>query len=148
MINLLLIIITFATTIIPLFQKQLLKIYNQTEFMLSMHVVWSLVFLLWYLYLYLFTDHKTLKNIVNKTNSLDFKNILSMITIPVIGIISAVSYYTLLQKYELSYILPVMKALSNLLILAVGYYFLNEKITIKKILGCLLIISGIYVINL
>ena len=109
MINLLLIIITFATTIIPLFQKQLLEIYNQVEFMLSMHVAWSLVFLLWYLYLYLFTDQKTLKNIVNKTNSLDFKNILSMITIPVIGIISAVSYYTLLQKYELSYILPVMK---------------------------------------
>ena len=148
MINLLLIIITFATTIIPLFQKQLLEIYNQVEFMLSMHVVWSLVFLLWYLYLYLFTDQKTLKNIVNKTNSLDFKNILSMITIPVIGIISAVSYYTLLQKYELSYILPVMKALSNLLILVVGYYFLNEKITSNKILGCLLIISGIYVINI
>jgi uncharacterized membrane protein len=148
MINLLLIIITFATTIIPLFQKQLLEIYNQVEFMLSMHVAWSLVFLLWYLYLYLFTDQKTLKNIVKKTNNLDFKNILSMVTIPVIGIISAVSYYTLLQKYELSYILPVMKALSNLLILAVGYYFLNEKITIKKILGCLLIISGIYVINL
>ena len=71
-----------------------------------------------------------------------------MITIPVIGIISAVSYYTLLQKYELSYILPVMKALSNLLILVVGYYFLNEKITSNKILGCLLIISGIYVINI
>ena len=52
-----------------------------------------------------------------------------------------------MSKYELSYILPVMKALSNLLILAVGYYFLNEKITQNKIIGCLLIIAGIYVIN-
>ena len=60
------------------------------------------------------------------------------------GYLAYLILYYLLKKYETSKIMPY-NFLRPIIAIFAGYFILNEEITLNKILGCLMILIGIYI---
>ncbi|WP_226799502.1 hypothetical protein [Carnobacterium mobile] len=54
----------------------------------------------------------------------------------------------IISKSEISFIVPLGVAITNLAILAGSYYILDETISVTTIIGTILIISGVIVMNI
>ncbi len=61
-------------------------------------------------------------------------------------VISAFSWLIALSKLELSIAYPLL-SIGYIIIMFISYFFLNESLGINKIIGTLLIISGIFFIS-
>lgn len=142
----LILVIALTGAVTPLLQKILLKNLTQEELMLMMHFAYNCIFILYFIFLY-FWHQDRYKTMVHKWKNLKINLRGMMFIIAIIGIITALCYYTLVKKYEISYIIPLIRALSNLLILPFGFFFLHESMTISKIFGVSFIVSGIYLLN-
>ena len=61
--------------------------------------------------------------------------------------ISAIALINLLQRENISYLIPQIQPLIILLTMCVGYFIYKENITYYQILGGGLIITGVYFLN-
>ncbi len=62
--------------------------------------------------------------------------------------VSFLLYIYLISRYDLGYIIPLTTALVYILIFAASFAIFNEAFTILKILGILLIVTGLVLLNL
>jgi uncharacterized membrane protein len=70
-----------------------------------------------------------------------------MIMSVIIGTIGALVFIILVQREEVSFILPNMQPLVILIISIIGYFFFKESMSYCKIAGIILIIFGAIFIN-
>lgn len=63
-------------------------------------------------------------------------------------IISFLLYTFIITKFDLSYIIPLLGGIVNIMVLVVGIFLLHEKATLYSLLGSGLIIVGIIVMNI
>jgi len=82
---------------------------------------------------------------VSKLNNRD-KGLLAII--PILVTISIFIYYYLLNRFEISRILPLISALRNILFLIFGALIFGEKITQLKMIGVFFITIGVIALGL
>jgi uncharacterized membrane protein len=82
---------------------------------------------------------------VSKLNNRD-KGLLAII--PILVTISIFIYYHLLNRFEISRILPLISALRNILFLIFGALIFGEKITQLKMMGVFFITIGVIALGL
>jgi len=82
---------------------------------------------------------------VSKLNNRD-KGLLAII--PILVTISIFIYYYLLNRFEISRILPLISALRNILFLIFGALIFGEKITQLKMMGVFFITIGVIALGL
>lgn len=63
-------------------------------------------------------------------------------------LISFVLWMYIISKSDISFVVPLGVALTNLAVLFSSYYFLKEEISVTTIIGALIIVLGVVVINL
>lgn len=62
--------------------------------------------------------------------------------------VSFLLYTIIISKFDLSFIVPLLGGILNVVVLIIGVYLFKERATLLSILGTLLIIIGIVMINL
>lgn len=82
---------------------------------------------------------------VSKLNNRD-KGLLAII--PILVTVSIFIYYYLLNRFEISRILPLISALRNILFLIFGALIFGEKITQLKMMGVFFITIGVIALGL
>ena len=141
-----LIFITIGKAGIPLIQKYLIKDYSGEELILFMHFAYSIVFFIYY-YLIFFFDKNKYFQFLDKWNDTSGKTFGIMVFIATIGILSGIAYYYLLKRYQVSYLLPNIEAITNILTVILAYLILKEKVSYKRVIGVIIIVIGLAFIN-
>lgn len=63
-------------------------------------------------------------------------------------IISFLLYTTVITKFNLSYIIPVLGGIVNILILLIGILLFHEEFTMFSVVGCICIVTGVVLMSL
>jgi drug/metabolite transporter (DMT)-like permease len=147
MINILLILIVSLCWSLPFFLiKDLTNYLSQIEIIVISHLVWHVFIVLFMGYMWIFNKNIG-QHFITKIKKLPNKYKYYILSLTIIGIISQLSYFTLLKKNNVSLIIPILNGLSNVFIILLAYFLFKENITFIKIIGILLVILGIYLIN-
>ena len=147
MISIFLILIVSICWSLPFFLiKDLTNYLSKIEIIVISHLVWNVFILSFMGYIWLFNRPKAnsfIKNIKKLPNKYKYY----LLSLTIIGIISQLSYFTLLKNNNVSVIIPILNGLSNIFIILLAYLFFKEKLTFVKVIGILLVILGIYLLN-
>lgn len=83
-----------------------------------------------------------------KNNALNIK--LSLISIIGLGcyLMSFLMYMLILPKFDLTFIYPLMTAISYIGIYVLSIFILNESVTTLGIIGSIIIMIGIFIVNI
>ena len=147
MFNIFLILIVSLCWSLPYFLiKDLTKYLSQIEIIVISHLVWSLLIFSFMSYIWIFNRPKA-TSFINNIKKLPNKLKYYILSLTIIGIISQLSYFTLLKNNNVSIIIPILNGLSNIFIILLAYCFFNDVLTLTKFIGILLVILGIYLIN-
>lgn len=147
MFNIFLIIIVSLCWSIPFFLiKDISNYLSNTEIIVISHLVWSLFIYIFMGYTWIFNRPKA-TSFINNIRKLPNKFKYYILSLTIIGIISQLSYFTLLKNNNVSIVVPILNGLSNVFIILLAYFFFKEKLTFMKVIGILLVILGIYLIN-
>jgi drug/metabolite transporter (DMT)-like permease len=57
-------------------------------------------------------------------------------------------YMGIISKFDIGIIVPIMNGIVNILIIIVAYFVLKEKLTVNMIVGALVIVAGIFIMNI
>ena len=143
--NIFLIITLISWSLPSFFWKQLRNYMDPLQQLLTMHIAYDIV--VYSLVAYNFLKKKDLfKNYVSIWKKLDKKYYLITLLLISLGVASRFIYISLLKQYDVSQILPILKGLSNLLLIFFGLCIFKEKLTAKRIIGILLTSIGIYLV--
>ena len=143
---LMLFLITLRKSGTPLLHKYLIKDLTSEEMILFMHFAYSIMFFI-YFYIIFFFNKKKYHKFLEKWDKTTSKTFGIMIFIATIGILSGIAYYYLLKKYHVSYLLPNIEAVANILTVILAYLILKEKFTYKRVLGVIIVVIGLSFIN-
>tara|TARA_B110000027_G_C15995011_1_gene244860 strand:+ start:143 stop:586 length:444 start_codon:yes stop_codon:yes gene_type:complete len=147
MISIFLILIVSICWSLPFFLiKDLTNYLSKIEIIVISHLVWDVFILSFMGYIWLFNRPKAI-SFINNIKKLPNKYKYYVLSLTIIGIISQLSYFTLLKNNNVSMIIPILNGLSNIFIILLAYLFFKEKLTFVKVIGILLVILGIYLIN-
>ena len=114
--------------------KELLKNLNKFTLFFVGELFYAVAALVFYL-----TKKVDIKSIVNL--NINNKRLLGIS--PILGIVSFMIYYTLLEKFEVSKISPILSGSRNVVLLLIGVFVFGENCDMKKVLGILLMTIGI-----
>ena len=114
--------------------KELLKNLNKFTLFFVGEFFYAVAALVFYL-----TKKVNIKSIVN----LNISNKMLLGISPILGIVSFMIYYTLLEKFEVSKISPILSGSRNVVLLLIGVFIFGENCDMKKVLGILLMTIGI-----
>ena len=114
--------------------KELLKNINKFTLFFVGEIFYAIAALVFYL-----TKKVDIKSIVN----LNISNKMLLGISPILGIVSFMIYYTLLEKFEVSKISPILSGSRNVVLLLIGVFVFGENCDMKKVLGILLMTIGI-----
>ena len=147
MFSIFLILIVSICWSLPFFLiKDLTNYLSKIEIIVISHLVWDVFILSFMGYIWLFNRPKAI-SFINNIKKLPNKYKYYVLSLTIIGIISQLSYFTLLKNNNVSMIIPILNGLSNIFIILLAYLFFKEKLTFVKVIGILLVILGIYLIN-
>ena len=147
MISIFLILIVSVCWSLPFFLiKDLTNYLSNIEVIVISHLIWDVFILSFMGYIWLFNRPKA-TSFINNIKKLPNKYKYYLLSLTIIGIISQLSYFTLLKKNNVSIIIPILNGLSNIFIILLAYFLFKEKITFVKVIGILLVILGIYLVN-
>jgi uncharacterized membrane protein len=79
---------------------------------------------------------------------LNVKTLYFSVIVAVIGLISILSNYYLLSKYDASLVVAIVEPSLIVVTLLLGKIFFNETITLSQILGVMVIVSGLFILLL
>ena len=128
---------------IPFFWiKNLTNYYTNKEMIVVIHLCYHLFILPFILY-YILVKKNNFYKFIEKTKKMPINVIVTTLLIAVIGIISQIFYFKLLENYDVSFLVPVFRSVSAILILIIGYLFYNESLNIMKVSGVITILIGI-----
>ena len=109
------------------------------------HIVYSNLYTFLFLAIWYMIQPKT---IINEKDYQGIKKMgIKFLIIQVFAFLNYVLFLNLIDKNEISYLVPLNQLFVILFSSAIGMLFLNEKITIMKIMGILLGSISIYMIN-
>ena len=139
---LLLLLVSLGWSIYPFIVKKLLVYFSYIEVII-------LSFLSYIILVSLFTLVNTnyIKNFVKKLKKVEIKYLGYILLLVSISVATKLSFFDLLKNNNVSKIIPIIRAISAVLLVAFGYFIFNEKITIKLCIGVALIVLGIYLVN-
>jgi drug/metabolite transporter (DMT)-like permease len=144
-------IIYFIITVIGwslpnFFIKNLRRKFESIEVIIFLHLIYTL-FILPFIFITFFKDKSKIIEFKNKVKSLKPLVLASAFLVVVLGISAQYGFNSLLKNNDVTYVVPIIRGVSSLLILSIGYFIFAEKMTIKKVLGILAVISGVYLIS-
>jgi len=140
-------VISLAWSINGYIYKDLLKYLNNIEiktlyFIISQFLVIGLI-----IYSLVF-NRKVISNFTNNISHISIPLLVGTILLAFINLISSFSYYNLLKKHNITYIIPILRAVSTILITIIGYYYFQESLNKNKIIGIGIIMAGAYTLNI
>lgn len=72
-------------------------------------------------------------------------------TVTLIGMlcygISFCLYMGIISKFDIGIIVPIMNGIVNIMIILMAYFVLKEKLTVNMVVGALVIVAGIFIMN-
>lgn len=139
---LLLIVLILIFSLNPFMKKTASKNLNSNEYLIINHILLTIVVILYAFYL--FYHNKCDRNFYKKMSR---KEIIWAILAAVTSIIGALAFITLIQKEEISFILPNIHPIVLILAVIVGYFIFNETMNSGKLLGIIFIVVGAVLIN-
>ena len=138
----LLIILIFIFVCNPFMKKIACKNINANEYLLLNHILLTIVVILYASYLFYYN-----KCNVNCLKKMSRKEIIYAIIAAITSIIGALVFITLIQREEITFLLPNIQPIVLLLGAIIGYLIFKETMNKEKILGIILIILGAVIIN-
>ena len=145
-INLYFIPIVFTWSLSEFFKKQYVQYLDTLEFLYLQHVIWSFFFITGFIY-FMINHKKAVTRAFKKYEKFPISLFSLMFVSVFFSFISSYSSIVLLRKYDVTFYLPIIRGLSSLLVLFVGYFIYKENITKMRLIGFLLIMSGLIFIN-
>lgn len=139
---LLLLLVSLGWSIYPFIVKKLLVYFSYIEVII-------LSFLTYIVLISLLTiiDKNYIKNFFKKLKKVEIKYLGYILLLVSISVATKLSFFNLLKNNNVSKLIPIIRAISAVLLVAFGYFIFNEKITIKLCIGVALIVLGIYLVN-
>jgi multidrug transporter EmrE-like cation transporter len=132
---------------IPFFWiKELTNYYSNYEMLIVTHLCYHLLIFPAIIYL-LLVKPNYINNFLEKSRNLPTKIIITTLLIAVFGIISQLFYFKLLKFYDVSFLIPIFRGVSAILILIIGYTFYKETLNLTKIIGIITILFGINILT-
>jgi len=144
-------IIYFIMTIIGwsfpnFFIKNLRKTFESIEVIIFLHLLYT-IFILPFIFITFFKDRSMLVKFKNKITSLKPVILTSAFLVVILGMCSQYGFNSLLKNNDVTFLVPIIRGISSLVILLIGYFIFAETMTIKKVLGILAVIFGVYLIT-
>lgn len=135
-------------TIKPYCKKHINSYLEAHEFMLLNTFLISTILSFYFIYL-IFYDKTNVTDIYSKYTNLSNTQIFAIITLSLVTVISTIIGINADKKYNKSVTTNLMvKAFTTIIIIIAGIYLFEEKYTNYDFIGMILIIAGIYFINL
>ena len=128
------------------FIKNLRKVFNSVEIIVLLHLIYHLIILPSLIFTF-FNDRKKINSFFNKVKTSKPLLIASAFLVVILGLGAQYGFNTLLKYYDVTFTIPVIRAMSSILLVAVGYFIFKEEITIKKFVGIMSIVFGVYMIT-
>lgn len=145
--NIIYFIITVIGWSLPnFFIKNLRKTFESIEVIIFLHLLYT-IFILPFIFITFFRDKSKIIGFKNKVKSLKPLVLASAFLVVVLGISAQFGFNTLLKNNDVTYVVPIIRGISSILILLIGYFIFAETMTIKKVLGILAVIVGVYLIT-
>ncbi len=139
---LLLIILILIFSLNPFMKKKAAKNLTSNEYLLVNHILLTIVVILYALYL--FYNKSCDPNCYKKMTP---KQMLWASIAAVTSVIGALVFINLIQREEISFILPNIQPIVLIIAALVGYFIFNENMSFEKVLGIILVIIGALLIN-
>lgn len=137
---LLLLILSFL--FIPFLKKKMMEKLNPHEYLLLNHFLVTIIIIIYGIYLF----SNGYSNI-NSLKKLNYINIFWAIIAGITVVIGSVAFIILIDREEITFIMPNVQPIVILLGAVIGYYLFNESMNTIKVLGILLIVIGAFMIN-
>ena len=135
--------IAFINILIIIFRKfinkELLRNIDKFTLFFVGEIVYAIAALIFYL-----NKKVNVKSIIGLNNN----NKLLLGISPILGTVSFLLYYTLLEKFEVSKISPILSGSRNVILLIIGIVIFGETCDIKKVIGIILMTMGITLVSL
>jgi len=128
------------------FIKNLRKVFDSVEIIVLLHIIYHLV-ILPLLFITYFKDKKRIIGFINKIKSSNPLLLSSAFLVVILGLAAQYGFNTLLKYYDVTHTVPIIRAISSILLVAVGYFIFKEKITLKKFSGIMAVVLGVYLIT-
>ena len=118
---------------------------NPNEFLIVTNIFFTLLILTYALILIKFNAKD--KCSISSFKKLTRKQIIFIICASLLSLIGASAYVRLIQKEEITFIMPNVQPIVLLVGAIIGYYLFNESMGKYKIGGIILIVMGAFLIN-
>lgn len=135
-------LLVICWTLNPFVKKKALKNLEPNTSLLLNHCL--VTGLLAIYFLYLFMNNKCN---ISQIKQLNFKQVIVSIVAASITFASSVILINLLQRSDVSYVIPHIQPLVLLLTMVIGYFIFKEKLNNLQILGGILTIGGLWLLN-
>lgn len=134
--------IAFINILIIIFRKfinkELLRNIDKFTLFFVGEIFYAIAALVFYL-----NKKVNVKSIIGLNNN----NKLLLGISPVLGTVSFLLYYTLLEKFEVSKISPILSGSRNVILLIIGIVIFGETCDIRKVIGIILMTMGITLVS-
>ena len=120
-----------------------MKVKMQSIVLLSLYILFTAFGLVLYKY---GTNINFTFNIENMTDIVVNVNIYTLIGL-CFYVISFILYIIILPKYKLTDIMPILSAITAVLIYALAVLILKEIVTIQKMVGIAVIVIGVFIVS-
>jgi uncharacterized membrane protein len=138
----LLIILILSFVFNPFLKKNASVNLNPDEYLLINHFLITIIIILYAIYLISYN-----KCDLNCLKKLNYKEILWSIIAAITTVMGSIALIILIQREEISFIMPNVQPIVILIGAVVGYLIFNESMRTMKVFGILLIILGAFMIN-
>lgn len=135
-------IVVLCWTLNPFIKKRVLNKLNANEYLIVNHMIVTLFILLYFYYIF-----KNNKCDINCLKKLDKYDLLLIIIGGVTTILGSFLLMNLINNTDVSYAIAHIQPIVISLTIILGFVFFNEKITYSKVIGIILVITGLIIIN-
>jgi len=126
--------------------KRLTKHYDNVHIIIVYHLVFHLLLLPVIIY-NIVNKTENYNNFLKNTVSLPLKYKLAIICITLLSLFAQYCYFTLLRRYDVTTVMPIIRGGSAIFLITFGYFIFKENINLQKIIGILVVMSGMYIIT-
>jgi drug/metabolite transporter (DMT)-like permease len=128
------------------FIKKLRNIFDSVEIIVLLHLIYHIIILPGLLLTY-FNDREKVSGFLNKIKTLNPLYLGSAFLVVILGLGAQYGFNTLLKYYDVTHAVPIIRAVSSILLVVVGYFIFKEDITLKKFIGIMSVVFGVYLIT-
>ena len=139
---LLLVLLVLGWTLNPFLKKKAIGNLSSNESLVLNQCLIGLLFTIYFVYLFIGK-----KCNLTKFSKMNSKQIMYQIMASIVTVMSAIVLIKLLEKSNVSFLIPQIQPLIILLTILIGIFFFKEKITLVQMIGCAFIIIGVVLLN-